>query len=123
MKKDIETLEEIELFVKQFYKTLCELPEMDHLYNKVIQINWEHHIPIMVNFWGSLILREGKYKGDILAHHQKVMKVIPLTRELFRTWEECFIEVLDSLYEGQNCNKTKKRVVAMSKSLIQKLNI
>ncbi|QZT38904.1 group III truncated hemoglobin [Halosquirtibacter xylanolyticus] len=123
MNRDIENLDDITLLVKTFYDELCKNPVMDHLYNKVMKIDWEEHIPIMVHFWGSLVLRSGSYRGDIIGHHHHVIDKIPLTLSMFEQWEHCFIETLDSLFQGTNTEKTKKRVTAMTKSLVTKLNI
>ncbi|QZE13601.1 group III truncated hemoglobin [Halosquirtibacter laminarini] len=123
MKRDIENTQDITLLVETFYRDLCKISEMDNLYNEVIKIDWETHIPIMVRFWGSLVLREGGYRGNILSHHHHVMEKYPLTQEMFHTWENCFLETLNRLFQGPNSDKTKKRVRAMSQSLIKKLDI
>ena len=53
MKNDILTREDIKLLVDRFYDKVQSDPLLGPVFSHV---DWPHHLPIMYNFWSSMLL-------------------------------------------------------------------
>jgi hemoglobin len=68
----------------------------------------------MVDFWETLLLDTASYKGNTMQKHIALHRRTPLTPALFERWKSLFYSTLDELFEGENVQKARKRVEAMS---------
>jgi hemoglobin len=101
-KNDIKDRRDIELLVNTFYNKVKE----DELLGPVFQgLNWPHHLPIMYNFWSSLVLGDQSYSGNPLQKH------LPLAvgAEHFKRWLKLFTETLDENFIGDKAADAKQR--------------
>ena len=63
MKNDITNRDDIKLLVDDFYKKV----QADELLGPVFShVNWPHHLPIMYDFWSSMLLGDQSYRGNPL---------------------------------------------------------
>ncbi|TAH05859.1 MAG: group III truncated hemoglobin, partial [Sphingobacteriales bacterium] len=53
---DIQTAADIQLLVDSFYKQVLPDPLIGYIFTDIAQLSWEKHIPIMYQFWGSILL-------------------------------------------------------------------
>jgi len=83
MKKDIEKREDIILLVNSFYDKVKANTTIGHIFSEVSNVNWEHHLPVMYDFWGGILLDERSYSGNPMAKHIALSRQYPLTAEHF----------------------------------------
>jgi hemoglobin len=105
--KDIENRHDIELFVNRFYDKVKD----DELLGPVFKnLNWPHHLPIMYNFWGSLLLGDQTYSGNPLQKH------LPLSIDSrhFQQWLKLFTQTLDENFSGEKAAEAKQRVQSIA---------
>lgn len=105
-KEDIRNEQDIIRLVDEFYKKVNADELLSPVFNDIAQVNWEHHLPRMYEFWNSLLLYTGSYKGSPFPKHE----VLPITPQHFRRWLELFAETLTELFEGENT------VIALNKA-------
>lgn len=78
----------IRALVHAFYGKVRRDPELGPIFEKAIGADWDSHLAKMCNFWSSVMLMSGRYKGNpMLAHmHQKGIRPSNFERwlELFR---------------------------------------
>ena len=105
MQKDIETSEDIQLMVNEFYGKVKENELLGPVFEKVVQGNWQPHLEKMYGFWETIVLNVHKYSGSPFRKH------IPLNirEEHFTTWLELFHQTIDSHFQGKNAEEVKKR--------------
>jgi hemoglobin len=84
------------------------------IFNNAEFFSWDTHIPIMINFWETLLLDTASYKGNTMQKHIALHRRTPLTPELFDRWKLLFYSTLDEHFEGGNVAEARKRVEAMS---------
>jgi hemoglobin len=90
---DIGTRKDVEQLVNQFYGRVCE----DEVLAPVFaHVDWPHHLPVMYNFWSSVLLGDMSYSGNPLAKHMG----LPVNREHFSRWLALFKETVDSEFSG-----------------------
>ena len=113
-KQLLNSREAIELLVNSFYTKVKQDELLSPIFNNVEFFSWDTHIPVMVDFWETLLLDTATYKGNTMQKHITLHRRTPLTPELFERWKLLFYSTLDELFEGENVVKAHKRVEAMS---------
>lgn len=94
--KDIETKEDVARMISGFYSRVNEDPLLGPVFNEVAAVNWDTHLPVMIDFWSTLLLGTGEYKGQPFPKHA----VLPLTSAHFERWLKLFDENIKDLYSG-----------------------
>jgi len=64
MKRDIEQRSDIELLVNSFYDKVKQDIIIGYIFNDVAKVHWEHHLPVMYNFWEGVIFNKNLYDGN-----------------------------------------------------------
>jgi hemoglobin len=115
MKKQLlDNREAVELLVDSFYTKVKQDDLLAPIFNNADFFSWDTHIPIMVNFWETLLLHTASYKGNTMQKHITLHRRTPLTPELFERWKRLFYSTLDEHFEGENVLEARRRVEAMS---------
>jgi hemoglobin len=109
-----QLLNTIELLVDSFYTKVKQDDLLAPIFNNTEFFSWDTHIPVMVDFWETLLLDTASYKGNTMQKHIALHRRTPLTSGLFERWKLLFYSTLDELFEGENVEKAHKRVEAMS---------
>ena len=116
MKNDILSREDIQLLVDQFYDKV----QKDELLAPVFShVDWAHHLPIMYNFWSSMMLGDQSYRGNPLQKH------IPLAiaAEHFDQWLKLFHETVDANFSGEKAAEIKSRSLSIASIFQMRLGI
>lgn len=86
------TVEHIETLVKNFYLKIQFDDVLGPIFNHVAQVDWDHHIPLLCQFWNSIMLKTKEYRGNAFRKHVMLAEKIPLTHEHFDRWLTYFRE-------------------------------
>jgi hemoglobin len=121
MKRLLDNRNNIELLVNSFYTRVKADALLGDIFNNVENFSWETHIPIMVDFWETLLLGTTSYNGNPMIKHIELNRRTPLTSQHFNRWKELFYQTLDELFEGSQVQEAKRRVEAMSGLMQYKL--
>ena len=107
--RDIETREGIELLVREFYNKVRKNETLGYIFDDIMKIDWDYHIPILVDFWETILLDTGSYTRNAMGEHFKVNRKIKLEPHHFNTWLELFDSTVDSFFKGDKASLAKKR--------------
>lgn len=108
-KHDIASRQDIELLINQFYSRVRQDDVLGIIFNEVVQMDWPHHIPLIVDFWETILLDADKYHQNAMTPHFAINQVYPLQKQHFDRWVQLFIETLDDNFEGQTVKLAKTR--------------
>lgn len=122
IKKDIETREDIEAFIKAFYQAVKTDPVIGIIFTEIVQMDWDHHIPVIVDFWESILLDNPVYKRNAMAVHYDLNKKYPLKKEHFDAWLSIFSRTLDEMFAGPVADLAKKRATDIAALMLFKMN-
>jgi hemoglobin len=122
IKKDIETREDIEKFIWSFYKRIVTDEKIGIIFTEVIPINWEHHIPLITDFWETILLDNPVYKKNAMDVHYKINRIFPLKKEHFEAWIYIFNFTIDGMFEGKITELAKKRAGSIAQLMEFKMN-
>lgn len=112
--KKLETREDIELLVNNFYQKI-EKSEIGFFFNDIAKVDWSKHLPKMYNFWSTLLFGETAYKGNPMAVHYPVNEQIAMQKHHFETWLKIWTETVEELFVGE----TAKMAVYKAKNISQ----
>ncbi|MBP6431237.1 MAG: group III truncated hemoglobin [Ferruginibacter sp.] len=109
MLKDIECRADIELLITQFYEQVKKDNTIGYIFTDIVKLNWEHHIPIIVDFWETILLDNPVYKKNAMEVHYDLNKKIPLQPIHFTSWVTLFSNTIDELFIGPKAILAKTR--------------
>lgn len=121
-KKDITTRADIENLIVQFYELVKKDPTIGFIFTGAVPINWEHHIPLIVDFWETILLDNMVYKKNAMEVHYNLNKKIPLKKEYFSQWLLLFCTTVDELFTGKIATLAKTRATSIAAVMEFKMN-
>lgn len=114
MKEDIQNRNDIEKLITHFYTKVKPDPVIGFIFTQVVDMDWEHHIPVIVDFWETILLDNPVYKKNAMEVHYSLDKKIPLQKIFFDTWLGLFTSSVDELYEGKIAALAKTRAKSIA---------
>ena len=107
MKRDIENRQDIQLLVDAFYTKV----QADDLLGPVFKhVDWPHHLPIMYDFWSSMLLGDQTYRGNPLQKHLP----LAIQPKHFNQWLKLFHETVDEHFSGEKAEEVKSRSTSIA---------
>jgi len=79
--------EMVRRLVHAFYAKIRNDAILGPIFARVIGDDWEPHLAKMCDFWSSVMLMSGRYKGNPMIAHMRLKMVRP---EHFARWLELF---------------------------------
>ena len=113
---DISSRNDIDIIIREFYGKIQQDPVIGEKFDN---LDFEHHIPLIVEFWNSIIFGSNSYQGDPFSKH------IPLELSAldFTRWLAIFSETIDQHYLGQLAEEMKNRAASIAKIFMFKLGL
>ncbi len=81
------TEEEISSLVDRFYAKVQLDAEIGPIFNEKVE-DWPTHLALLKNFWSTVMLTTGRYKGDPMMTHLQ----LPLEPSHFNRWLALFAD-------------------------------
>jgi hemoglobin len=85
----------IRRLVDEFYVKIRADRKLGPIFERAIPGDWGPHLATMRDFWSSVMLTSGRYKGNPVVKHQKVEGI---ALPLFDRWLALFDETCDELF-------------------------
>lgn len=119
--RDITTTEDIDLLVRKFYEQVIPDTEIGHFFTKVADFSWEHHIPVLVSFWDSLLLGSNTYKGNPMIKHLDLNRLAPLKPQHFERWLQLWVQTVNAHYSGPKAGEAISRAQNIAQAMQYKI--
>lgn len=117
MKRDITDLEDIKLFVNEFYGKVQEDDLIGPVFTRAIK-DWGPHLEKMYQFWNAALFGIQGYRGNPFSKHAP----LGIDARHFDRWLELFDETIDAYFEGEMAADAKNRARLMSVMFLGRLN-
>ncbi len=114
MLPDIQERNDLQLLMEAFYSKALTDETIGFYFTEVVQLNLLKHLPIIVDFWDSVLFETGIYKGNAMKVHQDLHQKSAFKDEHFKKWIALFHATVDRLYEGDNAEKIKQRASSIA---------
>jgi len=102
--------------VRTFYGRVREDPMLGPVFNAAVD-DWEAHFARLTDFWSSVMLTTGRYKGNPFSQHLKH----PLTPPMFDRWLAIWAETVGELFASGPAAELRARAERIGDSLRQGL--
>ena len=126
MLEDVESRADIDRLMEVFYERALSDPVIGYIFTDVAKLDLEHHLPIIGDFWESLLFGTPAYQEhgrNPMLVHKELHEKSELTREHFERWLEIFNATVDELFSGENADHLKVRAQAIAVRFIHFLNV
>ncbi|PYS99743.1 MAG: hypothetical protein DMF63_10475 [Acidobacteria bacterium] len=124
--KDVESRTDIDRLMNVFYERALGDSVIGYIFTDVAKLDLEHHLPIIGDFWESLLFGTPTYqkhgRNPMLVHKELHAKS-PLTPQHFERWLELFTATIDDLFAGENADHLKVRAGAIAARMLDFLGI
>jgi hemoglobin len=116
MKPDVSNLDDIKLFVDEFYNKVMADDLIGPVFNGVIS-DWTPHLEKMYKFWNAALFGVPGFKGNPFARHAP----LPISAPHFERWMKLFTQTIDDHFEGKMAEEVKYRASLMADMFLKRL--
>jgi len=121
-KPDITSRGCLRELVNAFYGQVQKDATIGFIFNEIAAVDWDHHLPKMVDFWEAILFRRGNYQGNPLIMHAALARRTPIGKEQFTQWLALFCATVDDLFAGPNATHIKNCARDIADVLHRRIN-
>jgi hemoglobin len=107
--------------MRLFYSRAINDEVIGYIFTDVAKLDLEHHLPIIGDFWETLLFQTGRYARygrNPLQVHAALNEKTPLLAKHFRRWLEIFEKSVDELFAGERADFLKLRASAIANRML-----
>lgn len=119
---DIETAAHVETLVVEFYTRAFRDELLGPIFTDVAQMDLAAHLPVMVEFWSTVLLGARSYRGGAFAPHAELHAKVPLTWRHFERWLAIWHATVDDHFAGPVADTAKERADRVAAAFHGRLN-
>jgi hemoglobin len=97
---DLANRADIEALLRRFYGRVLDDDVLAEAFTEVRTKGLDSHIPVMCDFWETVLFRAGRYRGSALHAHRNVHSQTPLSGYHFVRWLTTWQDTVDEMYCG-----------------------
>lgn len=114
---DIAGREDILRLVEAFYTRAFADELIGHIFTDVVHMDLPRHMPIMADFWQTVLFKAGLYSRNALQIHFDIHAMEPLALEHFNRWLHLWTNTVDELFSGEKAEMAKVQAHLIAGSL------
>lgn len=114
---DLKSRADVVLLVETFYRHAFADPLLGRIFTEVAQMDLAKHLPIMADFWETVLFRAGKYSRNALAVHFALNAKEPLTDAHFERWLQLWCATVDQQFHGPKAELAKIQATRIAGSI------
>ena len=105
---DLDSPDHIRQFIESFYDKVLVDDVLAHIFHDVANIDFNVHIPIIIQYWQKLLLGDKTYQRHTMNIHRDVHRKFPFTEAEFDRWLSLFVHTAETEFGGPYRNKAIK---------------
>ena len=121
-KKDIEERAELERMLEIFYQKAFKDDLISHFFLEVVPLNLETHIPVITDFWESVLLDGRNNKKNVMEIHLNISEKSKIGKEHLDRWVKLFTETVEEMFEGPKAALAKQRATSIATMMHLKID-
>jgi hemoglobin len=118
---DISTRSDVEDLVRAFYAKAMTDPMIGFLFTDVAKLDLESHVPVITDFWATMLLGEKSYGGGAFAPHVSLHRKAGLRAPHFERWLWLWRGTVDELYGGPIAEEAKAHANRVAAAFYRRL--
>ncbi len=120
--KDIESRSDIESVLASFYEKAFADELIGRFFTEVVPLHLSTHLPVITDFWESVILNSQVYRKNVMQIHQQIHQLSVIKKEHLDRWVKLFTTTIDEHFAGEKTNLMKQRAASIATLMDIKLN-
>jgi hemoglobin len=89
------------------------------IFNEVAWVNWQKHLPLLYQFWGTLLFHTNTCKRRPWLKHA----LLPVSAEYFTRWVFLFKETVNENFSGPKGNDAKNIAARIADTFQNRLHL
>jgi len=118
---DLRDRDDVIVLIRAFYGRAYADELIGFVFTDVAHMDLELHLPIMADFWETVLFRAGLYRRNALQAHTNLHAMSPLSSEQFGRWVELWDDTVDSLFVGEKAELAKQQAKRVAWSMSRRL--
>lgn len=120
--QDLADRSDVESLVEAFYRRAFADPLIGPVFTDVAQMDLAHHLPIMADFWETVLFNAGLYRRNALQIHLVLHARHPLGAEHFDRWLSLWTATVDEGFTGPVAERAKLQATRIAGSIRRRLS-
>jgi hemoglobin len=104
---DLSDRTDVRELLSRFYERVLVDELLAEPFTGVRAKGLEAHLPVMCDFWETMLFRAGLYTGSALRAHRDVHRDHPLSDRHFLRWLSLWRDTVDAMYRGPVAEQAK----------------
>lgn len=124
MNADINSREDIDALMVDFYGRAMKDPVIGSLFTDVARLDLAHHLPVIGDFWESALFGTGvyaKHRRNPLLVHAELDRMSRLEPHHFEQWVALFSSCVDASFAGTRAEHAKFRGQMIARRMMEYL--
>ena len=110
---DLTTRGAIDDLVTTFYREIVFDDLLEPVFSEVAEVEWDRHIPVLVDYWASLLLGTREHRSRVMGVHRHLHGLAPVERDHCDRWYSLWVGCVDERWAGPNAERAKHHAAAL----------
>lgn len=119
---EMKDRQDVETVVLAFYRAAFEDDLIGHIFTEVAKLDLERHLPIMCDFWETVVFGAGLYHRNALQVHFALNAQHPLLPEHFDRWLELWVTTVDAHFSGEAAERAKLQATRIAGAMSRRMS-
>ncbi|CDO87550.1 cyanoglobin [Mycobacterium triplex] len=118
---DLVDRADVEALLRRFYNRALTDDVLIEPFAELRSEGLDTHIPIMCDFWETVLFRAGRYRGSALTVHRVIHQRTPLSGKHFVRWLTIWRATVDEMYRGPAAERAKVQAARIAWAMHRRL--
>lgn len=118
---DLHDRDDVLTLVNDFYAQAFDDELLGPIFVDVAQMDLAHHLPIICDFWETVLFQAGLYRRNALQIHLSLNARAPLGAEHFERWLSLWAATVDDNFAGEKAELAKTQGARIAGSIQRRL--
>ncbi|MFD1152345.1 group III truncated hemoglobin [Saccharothrix hoggarensis] len=119
--RDLADRDDVVGLVTEFYRRAFADDLLGPVFRDVARMDLAEHLPVMADFWETVLFRTGAYRRNALRVHLALNERAPLTTTHFTRWWDLWRVTVDDLFAGVKAELAKAQAERIGASILRRL--
>jgi hemoglobin len=120
--RDLADRDDVAELVTTFYTRAFADEVIGHIFTDVARMDLDRHLPIMCDFWQTVLFNAGLYRRNALQLHYVLHARHPLEQRHFDRWLLLWTTTVDDLFAGPVAERAKLQATRIAGSIHRRLD-
>jgi hemoglobin len=120
-RRDIAGRDDIDALLADFYGRAFRDDLLGPVFVDIAQMDLSVHLPVIGDFWQTVLFRDGSYRRNTLAPHQLLHEKAGLTPAHFDQWLTLWRATVDDRHAGRLAELAKRQGARVANAMCRRI--